>query len=286
MGGFFVKNYSTANAKNNQICYNTGMEYIFSLMIGATIGSFLSATVGRLYHRKSFTWTRSVCDSCRQVLRWFELIPIVSFLLQGGRCRRCKARIPWGDYAFEVVMALVFVLIYIVLNYQGNTCTTLIFSGCISVVWYWFLASILAFIFVYDLKYYLILDVVTLPAIGIIFLIQTLTDIGPSWMSMGYGALIAGGFFLLQFIISKGRWIGGGDIRLGVLMGMILGWQSTLVALMLAYMSGALVGVGLLVLKKKSMQSEVPFGTFLTIGTLLALLWGEQLFVWYSKGIW
>ena len=88
---------------------------------------------------------------------------------------------------------------------------------------------------------------------------------------------MCGGFFLLQFLISRGKWIGGGDIRLGFLMGLMLGWPYALVALFMAYILGALIGTGLLATGKKKMQSQIPFGTFLSLATLVALLFGSQL---------
>ena len=88
-------------------------------------------------------------------------------------------------------------------------------------------------------------------------------------------ALIAGGFFLLQFLVSKGKWIGGGDIRLGILMGLMLGWPNVLVALFLSYILGSIIGIILILSKKATMKSQIPFGTFLTASTFIALLWGE-----------
>jgi len=95
------------------------------------------------------------------------------------------------------------------------------------------------------------------------------------------GAAIGGGFFLAQFILSRGKWIGGGDIRLGVFMGVILGWQLTLVALFLAYIVGAIISVGLIAAKKKTLASKVPFGTYLTVTTFVSMFWGSQILNWY-----
>ena len=99
------------------------------------------------------------------------------------------------------------------------------------------------------------------------------------------GILVGAGFFLLQYLISKGKWIGGGDVLLGVLMGVILGWPNILVALMLAYILGATVGVFLLLSKKKNLQDQLAFGTFLSVVTLLVMLWGDKIVGWYLKFI-
>ena len=101
------------------------------------------------------------------------------------------------------------------------------------------------------------------------------------WDSMLLAAFVASGFFFLQFVISKGRWIGGGDIRLGLLMGVILGWPNILVALMLAYVLGAVVGLLLVATRKADMKSAVPFGTFLTVATVVAMFYGNRIVEWY-----
>jgi len=100
-------------------------------------------------------------------------------------------------------------------------------------------------------------------------------------MYMLFGALVIGGFFFLQFYLSNGKWIGGGDIRMGVLMGLMLGLRNGLVALFLAYVIGAAIGLVMLATKKADMKTRVPFGTFLVLGTLLVLMVGERLIGWY-----
>ena len=94
---------------------------------------------------------------------------------------------------------------------------------------------------------------------------------------------VAGGFFLLQFVISKGRWIGGGDVRLGVMMGLWLGWPYILAALFIAYITGAIWSLFLLLIRKKTLQSATPFGTHLALATFICLLWGPNLVNWYMQ---
>ena len=138
----------------------------------------------------------------------------------------------------------------------------------------------LVLIFLYDLKYQEIWDRFTLIPAGVLFVISLFFK-WHSWFDMLIGVLIGAGFFLLQYLVSKGKWIGGGDIRLGALMGIILGWQNTILALFLAYLIGAIVGLGLIIAKKKNRDSAVPFGTFLVIGTFVAMFWGERIVGWY-----
>lgn len=262
------------------------MDYIFIGIFGALIGSFLGVVIVRLHSQKTFLWSRSECLSCNRTLQWFELIPLFSFVLQRGHCRKCKKQIPWQDFFIEVITTILFLLVYYVVKNKFG------FSSFLEITDYQtllilfrdlFAISILIIVFVYDLRYYLILDQVTLPAIVVIFVTNLfIDDSAVNWQGMLIGALIVGGFFLLQFVISKGKWIGGGDIRLGVLIGVLLGWPHAVTALVISYVLGAIIGVGMIIFQKKSMQSQIPFGTFLSIGSIIALLWSAQIIQWYS----
>ena len=143
------------------------------------------------------------------------------------------------------------------------------------------MSAFLIIVFIYDLKYYLILDVVVIPAAILAFIFNMLLGVNP--LSMLLAAVVGGGFFLIQYVVSKGKWIGGGDIRLGFLMGIILGWPQILTALFIAYVLGSLISVGLLLFSKKHMSDKVPFGTFLAIATFLTMLYGQQLVHWYMN---
>ena len=144
---------------------------------------------------------------------------------------------------------------------------------------YLIFSCFLIIIFVYDFKYYLILDKVSLSALVVAVVLNYLT--GYSIINLLMSAVIIGGFFFLQFILSQGKWIGGGDIRLGLVLGAMLGWPLCLVALGLAYVVGAIVGLGLIILKKKQLNSQLPFGTFLSLAIWVCLLWGQKILDWY-----
>ena len=134
-------------------------------------------------------------------------------------------------------------------------------------------------IFIYDLKNYLILDQITLPAIVFAFLANLY--LGLVWWQLILAGVIGALFFAIQFFVSSGKWVGDGDIRLGALMGLMLSWPNVLVALFLAYLIGAVLGLILIVVKKKEMSSAVPFGPFLTFATLITLLYGKEILQWY-----
>lgn len=137
----------------------------------------------------------------------------------------------------------------------------------------------LIILFVYDLRYHLLLDRFTIPAMIVALLLNLFIGV-PVW-SMFVGAIVLGGFFLGQYWLSKGQWIGDGDIRMGVVMGLMLGLRDGLVALFLAYVIGAAIGVLLLLTKKAKFKTQIPFGTFLAGATLVSLLFGGQIVSWY-----
>ncbi len=187
--------------------------YIFVFHLGLILGSFINSWIWRTRENiKIFTFSRSICVHCRRPLSWYENIPVFSFLFLRGRCRTCRKAIPWHYplVEFFTAVALVFVFWYHV--QYVNPFNSAHFLRDV------FFIGLLIVIFIYDYLYQIILSRIVWPAtlIGFIFNYYYL---GFSFDSMLVAALAAGGFFLLQYFISKGCWIGGGDVRLGVVMG-------------------------------------------------------------------
>lgn len=234
------------------------MLSILIFLLGLSVGSFLNCLIYRLEKNKSFLRGRSFCPLCWHKLRWSDLIPVFSFLLLRGKCRYCQKSISWQYPLVEIFTGLIFLLI---LSFQLP-------------IFYFVITPFLVVIFVYDLKHLLIPDKIIYPAIVIAaalnFQIINLLS-----------ALGAAVFFLTIVLVSQGRWMGVGDIKLGFLMGLILGFPNVLLALFLAFMTGAIIGTVLIVLKKKTMKSEVAFGPFLVFGTFVSLFWGQQIIDWY-----
>ena len=144
----------------------------------------------------------------------------------------------------------------------------------------WILVFNLAFIFLYDLRYGEILDGPTIPTAVLLFFFCI--PLGwHTWQSMLTGIAVGAGLFLFQYLISSGKWIGGGDIRLGLLMSVILGWPNILVALLLAYVFGGIISMLLVWGKKTSLRSETPFGTYLASATFVTMFFGEAIVSWY-----
>ncbi len=235
-------------------------------LLGVIIGSFLNVLIFRWHENKSPLRGRSQCPDCHKTLRWFELIPVLSFLLQKGRCRGCHQKISWQYPLVELATALLFVSVSIFNQPQI----------------YYFIASVLMVIFVYDLRFGEIPHIFTWPIVAIL-LLWSLFSTDKQVGNLIAGILIGGSWFAFQYFVSRGRWIGGGDIGLGALMGAILGWPSILVALFLAYVSGAIICLPLLLLKKKALKSAIPFGVFLVPATFITLWWGQNILDWYLK---
>lgn len=249
--------------------------YIFIFIFGICLGSFLNALEWRMRHKISLLDARSKCPRCKAQLKWYDNIPLVSFLVLGGKCRACREKISWQYPLVEIIMGIFFVLPFLSVSFPNWEIWLWIFFQ-------WLTYFCLVFIFVYDLKYQEVLDSMTLIPAILIFLVNYII-FGISWQSMLLGAGIGAGFFLLQFIVSKGKWIGGGDIRIGLLMGVVLGWKLLLVALWIAYVIGAVVSIGLVIAKKKQMSSKMAFGTFLSVATFVVLVYGEGILAWYIK---
>ncbi|MDX9892818.1 MAG: prepilin peptidase [Patescibacteria group bacterium] len=243
------------------------MVGVLIFILGIALGSFFNVVVYRLANDKSFLNGRSFCPDCRQQIAWYDNIPLLSFMILRGRCRHCRQQISWQYPAVELATGLIFIWLYYSSGLNIKLFAHLVF------------ASFLILIFVYDLKYYQILDRISLPAICLALIFNLY--LGFDFSNLLLGALIGSGFFAVQFFGSKGKWVGDGDIRLGALMGLILGWQILLVALFIAYLVGAAVGLFLIVTDKKKMSSALPFGPFLSGATLVAMIYGKQLLSWY-----
>jgi leader peptidase (prepilin peptidase) / N-methyltransferase len=247
------------------------ITYFFAALLGLGMGSFLNAWVWRTRSGHSIIKGRSMCTSCKTVLRAIDNIPIISFLYLKGKAFCCRKKISWQYPLVEAAMALLFVgAAYI---YKGDA----IMTSISFVVLFFFM-----FVFVYDLRYGEIWDKMTTVPAAILFFVQGQLGI-LAWQDMAFGALIGGGFFLLQLVVSRGKWIGGGDIRMGLFLGIVLGWQRTIFALLISYVGGAIVGVYLLARKKVKKHSTIPFGTFLAFGGAVALFWGYAMIEWYMR---
>jgi leader peptidase (prepilin peptidase)/N-methyltransferase len=278
--------------------------YFIIFLFGLAIGSFLNSIIYRLQTGESFLIQRSYCPNCKKSLGWQDLIPLLSFIFLKGKCRYCQGKISWQYPLVEFATGLLFVFIF----YQNMA---FLLSGffdpwIIKTSFLLVISCFLIIIFVSDLKYYIIPDKVIYPAIGTAFLYQlfgnwkyepvvSLPVIAPQLREIGnleplinplLSAVLASAFFLLIVLVSRGKWMGWGDPKLAFFMGLFLGFPNILVSLFLAFLIGAIMGVGLIISGRKTLKSEVPFGPFLIVGTFIAFFWGGALINRYLSLFW
>ena len=251
---------------------------IFIFILGLEVGSFLNVVIYRIHKKESFLKGRSYCPHCRHKLNWYDLIPLLSFVFLKGKCRYCKKSISIQYPLVEIATGILFLTIFKFLGI--NEFSFLSFQS----IYLWYLLVIISIsiiIFVYDLKHLLISDVLIYSATGIVLLYRliNLQDLKISFLS-AIGAML---FFLFIFLISKGKWLGFGDVKLVFFMGLFLSFPNILVALFLSFLIGAIIGVAMISFKKGTLKSEVPFGPFLITGTYLALFFGEKIVDWYMN---
>ncbi|MBI1961427.1 MAG: prepilin peptidase [Parcubacteria group bacterium] len=243
------------------------MLYAILFVLGAAWGSFLNVVACRLQAGQQFLEGRSVCARCRRKLHWHDLVPVVSFLALWGKCRFCKKRISAQYLLSELGTGALFVL--------G---AGMVFSPLSSLL-YLAVVSFFVVLFVYDLRTYVIPDKIVIPGIIVIGALNALAA-GPA-VPLLLGALLGGLWFLAQFLVSRGRWVGGGDIRLGVLMGALLGYPMVFLGLGIAYVGGSIIALVLIAARLTTFKSRLPFATLLLPAAFAAWLWGEAIWAWY-----
>lgn len=235
--------------------------------LGLVVGSFLNVVVARLPHRRSLWGPRSACPACGAAIAWHDNIPVLSFVALRGRCRACEAPIAWRYPLIEALTAGTFALAHLVLGLSPALVPALLL-----------LAALIAITFI-DLEHQLIPDAITLPGVVTGLVANVATGAVP-WLDSVIGAIVAGGVFF-AIIVASGGGMGGGDMKLGAMLGSFLGWQLTIVALFLAVVAGGGGALAVLSTGKKGRKDPIPFGPFLALGGAAALLWGRSLMAWY-----
>lgn len=251
---------------------------IIFFILGLIIGSFLNVVVYRLEAVETLMG-RSHCPKCRKKIRWFDNIPVLSYIILSARCRDCGEKISWQYPLVELATGIVFATLG---NYFFNPID---FSSLLLVFYYLAIFSILMVIFVYDFKYMEIPMIVLWVGV-ILSLTYSLYSDSQNFRNIVsimelktfsgiLGALVAGGFFWFLAAYSKETWMGFGDVYLGVLVGLVVGWPNVWAAMMLSFVIGAVISVALITFRKKTMKSQVPFAPFLITGTFLAIILPE-----------
>lgn len=256
--------------------------YFLVFYFGAIVGSFLNVVILRLPEDQSLTG-RSHCPQCRRTLGVLDLFPLFSFIFLRGRCRGCGNKISWRYFIVEAITGLLFTLC-LILYFPQSTLEFLFLAKA------WLVCASLITVFMIDLEHFLILDeVLVVAGVGILAL-NISADLAAGSAMWSLQAHTVGGvvaataaclpFFFLWWV-SDGNWMGFGDVKFAMLLGLILGWPVWWVAIFLAILLGGVVSVGLLALGNQNLKTKIPFGTFLSLATIITLFYGEKLQTWY-----
>lgn len=237
------------------------------LAVGAAVGSFLNVIIIRTKTGTGWLSGRSQCPHCGQTLAWFELIPLLSFAVLRGRCRKCHQVLSWQYPIVELLTAATFWL------------TAAQFGWTWTLLAAWAVTATMILIAVYDARWALIPDSFTLALALAALAFGLLVDF--PWIDRLLGTAAGAAFFGLQFLLSRRRWVGSGDILLGGALGLLLGWRMLGLGLMLAYLVGAMAAAGLILSRRASHRSSVAFGPYLVVGGFAAWLYGPVLIDWY-----
>jgi len=285
-------------------------QHLFVFIFGTVVGSFLNVVILRLPKKEKFTTNRSYCPHCKHKLGPLDLVPILSFLFLKGRCRYCRKKISIQYLLVELTTGTLFVLAFILINNLVAQTSSQIFLPLYFLYLLFILSGLIA-IFVIDLKFLIIPNRILLP-LTLVSLVcgplwsflgfkQNVLRIDslffeaqyvlksllhqdysnyifisplPSFLTPILTGILSFGFMLLIHLFSHGKGMGMGDVKFALFMGVFLGWPETLWAYYLAFGSGAMISLFLMLLKQKGLKDKIPFGPFLVLGTILAFFVG------------
>jgi len=247
------------------------MLYVLLFVLGAAWGSFLNVIACRIPEGRSFVRGRSMCAHCGAQLRWHDLIPVASWLLLWGKCRYCGTHVSIQYLLSELGVGALAVFGAFVVTTPVHA---LIYGAVV---------SFFTVLFIYDLRTYIVPDSIAIPAIVVIGGLNVVMVSDSA--SLLLGGAFGGAWFLVQFLLSRGRWVGGGDVRLGVLMGVLLGHPLVWLGLGLAYVGGSAVAAVLVATTRLTLKSRLPFATLLLPAAFAAWVFGEGLWNWYRAFI-
>lgn len=267
---------------------------IIIFILGLLFGSFANVCIWRIPRKEEIVFTPSHCPNCLTGIKWYDNIPVISYLLLGRKCRSCKAEISWRYPLIELISGLLFLGIYLKFGQDWRL------AGYIPFVWSMLVISAI------DIEHYIIPDVLSLTGLvmGLLFsamanfgipvdlTVFSRADILSRWpiLDSAIGVLLGGGFLWLAAWagekVFKQEAMGGGDIKLAAMIGAFFGWKAVLVSFFLAFLTGSIVGLFLMVLGRAKeneapdgikSRAMVPFGPFLALGGILSLFWGREL---------
>ena len=248
------------------------LEATLVTLMGLMIGSFLNVCIYRLPRRMSPVRPRSSCTTCGHMITWYENIPIGSYLVLRGRCSGCGSPISMMYPLIEAITGAMFLGAYLLYGPSPLLVARLVF-GCMLIA-----------LFVIDLQHKILPNVITLPGIVIGLLFSEIA--GPGWKDALIGAVLGFGVLWIigetYFRLRRIEGMGMGDLKMLGMIGAFLGWKLMIVVLAAASILGSLVGLGLIVFRRRSMSDQLPFGCFLAIGAIAAIFLGDPVLQWYA----
>ncbi len=240
--------------------------YIIFIIAGLAVGSFLEVVIYRLPRKISIVRPASFCPYCKRRIAFYDNIPLLSFLILRGRCRYCKAKIPITSPVVEILTSLLFMVNYIFFGLSINTIIGILLCSSLIVV---------SFI---DINFRIIPNVVVLPLTLVGLALNILLEPSKWWMPLAFSS----GAFLFMLIIHliypKG--MGMGDVKLSLMIGAFL-IRNSIPALFLGFLTGSIYGISLIVIKRRKLKQAIPFGPFISLGSIISLFCGNNILKWY-----
>jgi len=244
---------------------------LFMAVLGACVGSFLNVCIYRIPRRESLLWPGSRCTSCGRGLSWYENLPVLSWMVLGGRCRSCRAPVSWMYPAVEIITSLTFVSGYLLYGLTPIAAVRVLFACALIVL------------FVTDMQHKILPNVITLPGMVVGFACSLFLP--PGWRDSLIGIVVGGGVLFAiaetYYRVRGEEGLGMGDVKLLGMIGAFLGWKLVLLTLVLASFTGSVFGVAVIASGRGNMKYALPFGTFLAVGALVAAIWGTPIVDWY-----
>lgn len=248
--------------------------YLIIFMLGASIGSFANVLIYRIPQGIKFVSDRSRCPHCNKILKWRDLIPFLSFLFLRRRCRYCAKSISWSYFGVELYSGIILVASFLIFG-SGDLPLT---------VFTFFLAEIFLILFMTDLKYLILPDQIIFTGIVGAIIYGFFEKISPAvagWGVLSLNHFLAGIILALFFFgiwfISHGVWLGFGDVKLGLLIGLVFGPLASVVVIYMAVLAGTLIGIILLIFKRANLKTKLPLGSFITLSGSLYLFFSRAI---------
>ena len=240
--------------------------YLIFIMTGLAVGSFLEVVIYRVPRKLSIIRPASFCPSCKKKIHFYDNIPVLSYLILRGKCRNCKKRIPVTSLLVEILTSLLFLANYLIFGLSINTAIGIIFC-----------CALIAISFI-DIEFRIIPNVIVLPFTVVGLALNIVSDPQKWWVPLAFSA----GAFLFMLIIHliRPQGMGMGDVKLSLMVGAFLG-RNVVSGLILGFFIGTIYGIALIIKKRGKLKQAIPFGPFISMGSIISLFWGDNILKWY-----